>query len=262
MKANHPWVMKWMEVRRQRDLGITDDDIRLMRKDAEPEEDEDRTDAEPEEDEDRKKEAKADDDQDDADAAEERDRMNDLLILRGYSVRRRFDVVGDAGPRRVALHEAGHCVVAIAQGRRINFATVVPGDDYTGKMSEDETPEMMTKLLDLLSGGRADAEAEACARKHVVGYMAGTVAEWLMCPRESWQSNRHHTAGSDLKFARLFATAIAGDGSEAVLSAAREEARDLLEANRQLVEAIADALMARGTMTGGEIEIILKEHER
>jgi hypothetical protein len=266
MKNDHPWIRQWMEVRWQRDLGITDADIRLMRKSAEVEEDEDRSDAEEYEDDDRevekKKEAKAkaDDDQDDADEAEERDRLNDMYVMRGYSIPRRFDA-GDAGLRRVALHEAGHCVVAIAHGRRIRSVTVVAGSDYAGKMSEEETPEMMKALLDFLSGGRAPAEVEACARKHVVGYMAGTVSEWLMCPRESWTSDRHRTASSDLKLARLFATAIAGDDSEALLSAAREEARDILAANRHLVSAIADALIERGTLTGAEIEIILKDRE-
>ena len=91
MKADHPWVMKWMEVRRQRDLGITDDDIRMMRKDvAETYEDDDRTDAEIEEDDDRDAKAKKakDDDDDDKDAEEERDRMSDAYILKGYRVSR------------------------------------------------------------------------------------------------------------------------------------------------------------------------------
>jgi hypothetical protein len=272
-------VDAWIKMRARMADGITDDrdDVRLpdkwvrfdgdiMRKAVDPddEEDDDRMDVHPddEEDDDRKaekKKAKADDDEDDADEAEERDRINDMYVMRGYSVRRRFDG-GDAGLRRVALHEAGHCVVAIAQGRRINFATVVAGRDYAGKMSEEETPEMMTELLDLLSGGRATAEVEACARKHVVGYMAGMVTEWLMCPRESWQSNRHHTAGSDLKLAKLFAKAIcrSEEEAEALLTSARAEARQILLARRRLVEAIADALMARGTMTGDELDEICK----
>src|SRR5450432_453235 len=97
MKADHPWVLLWMEVRRQRDLGITDDDVRLMMRKgvAETYEDDDRSDAEEYEDDDRKKKAKADDDQDDADEAEDRDRMNDMYVMRGYSIRRFRDVVVD-----------------------------------------------------------------------------------------------------------------------------------------------------------------------
>ena len=251
----------WCEMRARMAVGITDADVRMMRSvKAEAEEDEDRSDAEAEEDEDR---GKKDDDQDDADAEEERDRLNDMLVMRGYSIPRRFDA-GDAGLRRVALHEAGHCVVAIAQGRRIESATVVAGSDYAGKMSEEETPEMRKALLDMLSGGRATAEVEACARKHVVGYAAGQVAEWLYCPAESWKSDRHRTAGSDMKLARIFSRAITGgDGeAEALLAAARVEARDILKARRRLVETIADALIQYGAMTGDEIETILKEYER
>jgi hypothetical protein len=55
---------------------------RTMTKNAEPEEDEDR---EAEEDDDEKKK---DDDQDDEDEVEERDRINDLCIMRGYRVSR------------------------------------------------------------------------------------------------------------------------------------------------------------------------------
>ena len=82
------WTVEdWMKMRARMAVGITEDDVRLMRSvKAEPEEDEDRTDAEAEEDEDRTKKAKADDDQDDADEAEERDRMNDAYILRGYRI--------------------------------------------------------------------------------------------------------------------------------------------------------------------------------
>src|SRR5450631_623994 len=102
VRADHPWVRKWMEARWQRDLGITAADVRLMRKDAEEYEDDDRakdeddaeeyedddrTDAEMEEDDDRKKKVKADDDQDDADEAEARDRMNDMYVMRGYRIR-------------------------------------------------------------------------------------------------------------------------------------------------------------------------------
>jgi hypothetical protein len=253
MRADHPWVMKWMEVRRQRDLGITDDDIRMMRKNVGPndEEDDDREAVDPDDEED-------DDRQDDADAEEERDRINDMYVMRGYSVRRRFDG-GDAGLRRVALHEAGHCVVAAAQGRRIESVTVVPGDDYAGKMSEVETPEMRKNLLDLLSGGRATAEVEARARDHVVGYVAGKISEWIFCPMESWQSDRNHTASSDLKLARLFARAICRTEveAEALLTAARTEARDILEAHRRLVEAIADALIRHGTLDGAMIDEII-----
>jgi hypothetical protein len=254
------WTVREFMAMRARMAGIDADDVRMMRKvvedDAEPEEDEDRTDAEPEEDEDRKKKAKADDDQDDIDEAE--DRMNDAYILRGYSIRRRLDV-GSSGLRRVALHEAGHCVVAIAQGRRIESVTVVPGEDYAGKVAEDEEPEMMKALLDLLSGGRATAGVEARARAHVVGYLAGTVAEWIMCPRESWLSDRHHVAGSDMKLAKIFARAItrSKEEAEALLTSARAEARKILLTNSRLVEAIADALVERGTLTGDEIDEII-----
>jgi hypothetical protein len=112
----------------------------------------------------------------------------------------------------------------------IEFATVVPGKDFLGKMSEDETPEMMKALPDLLSIGPMTAEVEVRARANVVGYLAGTVAEWLMCPTESWISNRNHTASSDLKFAMMFATAIAagGEAAMALLVHARVEARDIL----------------------------------
>jgi hypothetical protein len=93
MKANHPWVMQWMEVRWQRDLGITDEDVRMMRKDVpkNDEEDDDSVAVNPDDEEDDDREAekkKADDDADDADAEEERAMMDDMYILRGYRVSR------------------------------------------------------------------------------------------------------------------------------------------------------------------------------
>jgi ATP-dependent Zn protease len=168
-----------------------------------------------------------------------------------------------SGLRRVALHESGHVVVAIAQGRRIEAVTIIPGRDYDGKVSEAEEPEMMKALLDFMSGGRADAKVEATARSKIVGYVAGQVSEWCFCPKESWRSDRHHVSGSDMKLARLFAMAITGseESAEALLSSSRTQARQILLAHRQLVEAIADALIRHGTMTGAEIEIILKDRE-
>jgi ATP-dependent Zn protease len=162
--------------------------------------------------------------------------------------------------RRISIHEAGHATVALVQGRRIEAATVVPGEDYAGKVSEAESPEMMADMLDLLSGDQMTVEVEAHARRHVVGYLAGKISEWLFCPAQSWMSDRDRSASSDLKLATAFARAICGsdEAAEALLAHARTGAREILETNAGVVLAIADALMARGTLSSFEIEEIIR----
>jgi hypothetical protein len=126
-------------------------------------------------------------------------------------------------------------------------------------VSEDETPKMMKNMMTLLSGGQTNVEVETHARSHVVGYLAGKISEWIFCPDLSWRIDRNHSAGSDLKWATAFARAMCGsdEAAEALLTEARTEAREILATNADIVLAIADALMERGTLNGFEIEEIV-----
>jgi HK97 family phage prohead protease len=162
--------------------------------------------------------------------------------------------------RRVAIHEAGHATVALAQGRKIGFATVVPGEGFLGKVSGDDYPETLKDLMDLLCDGRTSAETEAAARAHVVEYLAGRIAEWMFATAESWMSDRAYSASSDLKWATAFARAICGsnEAAEELLAHSRTEARQIMEANSHVVLAIADALVERGTLSGDEIDVLVR----
>jgi hypothetical protein len=103
------------------------------------------------------------------------------------------------------------------------------------------------------------AEVRACARRQIVEYVAGPVGEWVFAPGLSFQTDRHRRASHDLKLATAIARGISADeeAAEALLSAARTEACNILKANRPLVEAVAEALVRHGSLRGDEIELII-----
>jgi len=169
--------------------------------------------------------------------------------------------------RLTATHEASHAVVCLATGGEVDVITVVPGEGYAGKMSPRLDNDEMKSMLDMMLppgepivARKIAAEVRACARRQIVEYVAGPVGEWTFLPGlSSSTGDRHRRASHDLKLATAIARGISEteEAAATLLSAARVEARDILVANRPLVEAVAEALVRHGSLRGDEIELII-----
>lgn len=169
--------------------------------------------------------------------------------------------------RAVALHEAGHAVVAHRLGFEVFEATTLDGPGQGGSTrfrSHDPSPDragIERRVLAALAGRAADVALGA-------GADAGAASDLL--------SATHRLAAAHASFGlgETLVARVEGDRVEALLTLdaalARTvdadlrrlagEAEDLVRANRDAVRSVAAALVERRVLSGGEIAAICRGH--
>jgi ATP-dependent Zn protease len=178
--------------------------------------------------------------------------------------------------RLIATHEAGHAVVAwlVAPHRRLEVLTIVKRAGSLGLLAhgdrEDVYTRSRTELLGLLRiafGGQAAEELffgdVSTGPGGDLQYATSVAAQMV---------GASGMAGSLVSFAAVQASSLADPGLvgrvlgdpegrrsvEELLAQQREAARELLDANRHLVEALRDALLERHELVGSEITDVLE----
>jgi cell division protease FtsH len=179
----------------------------------------------------------------------------------------------DEERRTIATHESGHATVAwlAAKHRKLEVLSIIKRGGALGLLAHSETEERFTTsraelgaLLQVAFGGMVaeelffgdsstgvagDLQAATDAAAQMVGAfgMGGSLVSLQ--------------AASGPGGANLVAKVLSDDPSraalESLLEGARTEVRSLLEANRHLVEALRDALLARDELIGDEITDVL-----
>jgi len=198
---------------------------------------------------------------------------------------RRSMVLNDEEKRNTAYHEAGHALVAkltpgtdplhkvsiIPRGRALGVTQQLPIDDrYT------YSKDYLLKALNVLMGGRA---AEEIALSHMTtgagndleratGLARRMVTEWGMSevlgPLTFGKKEEQIFLGREIARHKDYSEKTAVDIDEEVKSLvmhAYEEARRLLEKNRDLLEVVANALLERETIDGAEIDQLVSDME-
>jgi hypothetical protein len=139
---------------------------------------------------------------------------------------------------RAAVHEAAHCVACWVLNIRIEIVELYKAGGGTTRAhlfrnakSPETYDEADRALTVLLAGG--------CAERHLYGR-----AEL-------------HQHDLELVDSMLAPFGISPDAERAWRKRCRREAREIVEANFNRVEKIADALMQRGTLTGGDVARML-----
>lgn len=144
----------------------------------------------------------------------------------------------DRRSRSTAIHEAGHAVVSILQRRRIKYATIEPGKDTLGHVRYAKA------RIPGLAGPDKSLQDIVCS-------LAGRAAEleFGYRPRRVlWEADRLNAIEMALSLS-------SGDEAEISLwlkiglARARRMARD----RRAAIEAVAEALLARGTLSESEV---------
>jgi ATP-dependent Zn protease len=181
----------------------------------------------------------------------------------------------DEDKRTIATHEAGHAVVAhlVGAGRKLEVLSIVKRADSLGLLAHSDTEERFTRTRSELiasiqinfggmtaeelffgesgTGPGGDLSTATLLAAQMVGSfgMAGTLLSF-------------EAVGSD-PFGHGVVGRVLGDDEarravERILERAKADVRDLLDANRHLVEALRDALLEREELVGDEIVEVLR----
>jgi hypothetical protein len=199
--------------------------------------------------------------------------------------------------RRCAAHEAGHAIVGRALGSVIELVTIVPDGEYAGKCVRRGAPSRSLNLLDLqkvreqtptalttmdildicakigapeVGTPRVDlAEEITRSQTNIIECLAGTVGERMMLPDLPPLPAEHDRIEARALASVICASPLAVDS---LLTYGEAEAEALIRDNHDIVAALTDALIAEGTLSGGEVDAIIvagvarrslaAEHER
>lgn len=177
------------------------------------------------------------------------------------------DLRSDAELRRVALHEAGHTVVALALGAAVRQTSIVPaaeagGMTAVGEPSGDTRSDLDTRVAIALGGRAADEVLGA-------GPGAGAVADLAAATRMAAMARAsfglaggllHHDP--DLLAHRLAMDRTFAQDVETDLRAALTRARSIIEERRDLVEVIAGELVRRRVLDSEDLIAVMKRRKR
>ena len=161
--------------------------------------------------------------------------------------------ISESEKRITAWHEAGHALITrkMLPENRITKVTVIPSSRGAAGYSMSIPPDRLLHT-------RKELMAMICAA------LGGRAAEEMLLGRDSVTTG----AANDLKKAREFASAMAGDfamgdtgnreqDEKAILEKALEDTRKCLRENKDLLIALAQALMEKETLREEEIAALI-----
>lgn len=155
---------------------------------------------------------------------------------------------------RLAVHEAGHAVIARRIGLVIRSVSIarsiseVQGDGGCDRRDYDGRCEFVAAPKALLTDGVPNELGRGVL---IVQAMAGFEAEALICPSPAvklWRSDISDLADV-ARYNRM--------GEPFDLTGLREAARELVLQSRAAVEAVAMELLRRGQMSGSELDVVM-----
>jgi len=184
----------------------------------------------------------------------------------------------EAERRTIATHESGHATVAwlAGRGRKLDVLSIVKRRDALGLLAHSEEEERFTKtrseiyaLVQIAFGGMVAEEMFFGETSSGVAsdLQAATNAACQMVGSLGMGSTLISAAALEVPgganiVAKVLSTDSGRDEVEDLLRRAKDEARDMLESNRDVVEALRDALLEREELVGSEIlDVIVKAHE-
>jgi ATP-dependent Zn protease len=178
--------------------------------------------------------------------------------------------------RLIATHEAGHATIAwlVAPQRRLEVLTIVKRRDSLGLLAHGDVDDVYTRsraelrsLIQVAMGGQVAEElffgdvstgpgGDLVYATNVAAQMVG--AAGMVDTLVSYAA----VQGSSLTDAGLVGRVL-GDGEgrrmvEELLQQQKRAVRELMSANRHLVEALRDALLERHELIGPEITDVLQ----
>jgi cell division protease FtsH len=173
--------------------------------------------------------------------------------------------------RSVATHEAGHATVAyfLGQGRRLEILSIIKRRQSLGLLAHGDTEERFTRSRSEIEANVAIALGGLVSEEMFLGESGTGPAADLATATQlaAGMVGALGMAGSLVSFEAMDSGPLAtknlvakvlsdGDGKrgvEVILTAQKERVGALLEANRDIVEALRDALIQRDELVGDAI---------
>ena len=151
----------------------------------------------------------------------------------------------------VAHHEAGHIVAAWLQGFKLKSVTIVPSAGYQGLASLHESNlEGFHPVYD------NSEETERKVKALAIWGLAGPAAQRIFNPK----GYRHVHVEEDFRSSANILSYIAGSAEdvERKFETVHKNAERLVQDNWHHVEALAEALLKKNTLSGSEIRGLLE----
>ncbi|MCP3938066.1 MAG: AAA family ATPase [Actinomycetia bacterium] len=183
-------------------------------------------------------------------------------------------VYTEAERRTVATHEAGHATVAhlVGAGRKLEVLSIIKRRDSLGLLAHSDEEERFTQTrseiearIDIAFGGMVAEElwfgesgsgpsGDLTGATKAAATMVGALGmgDRLISFEAANMGN-----GADL-VAKVLALDSARDATEEILQASKARVDELLDQNRDIVEALRDALLDREELIGTEIVDVIR----
>jgi cell division protease FtsH len=176
----------------------------------------------------------------------------------------------------IATHEAGHAVIAYLVGhdRKLEVLSIIKRRDALGLLAHSDTEERFTRTRSELISAMQIAFGGMTAEELFFGESGtGPASDLMFATRVAAQMvGSFGMAGSLVSFeavdngavttgivAKVLADKDSRSAVDRILSTSKSDVRELLDANRHLVIALRDALLAREELVGDEILDVLHE---
>ncbi len=177
--------------------------------------------------------------------------------------------------RLIATHESGHATMAhlVAPHRRLEVLSIIKRRDALGMLAHGDSEDVFTRsrhemlaLIQIAMGGQVAEElffgdistgpgGDLSYATTVAAQMVGAVG--MGGSLVSLAAVQNGALADSNLVGRVLADPAGRAAVEAILSDQKEVARELLSANRHIVEALRDALIARHELVGREIRDVI-----
>ena len=177
--------------------------------------------------------------------------------------------------RRIAVHEAGHALVATLVGRDVRVASILRRADALGLVAHGDadehhlrTPSELRDLIDVAMAGRAaeiqeygDASSGVAADLAAATQLASQMVGALGMGTGLLSLDAAAVPGAANLAAKVLADEPSREAAEELLRESAERAALLVEEHHDLLFALADALLLTDELTGDDVRSIVRCHE-